>query len=289
LCGSTIDHFGDHFFTCRRSKSKTHNFLRDALTHAVRILGPLARFTDSPESVTRETLQLLPHALRHQPADVGMHLQPSYLLRQSPQAARFLAIDVNVPSPPSSSHDAPFTAETATSKHHEAEKVKFRRRYDESRIASLNNLVTQNILLLPFIVDHLGGLGPLAHRFLYGVDSDRAPAPTLPRRSEMNPCCLTLFNRAYGPLGAVNLLGRADEQWLAKNPDERYSPSYHHTSLPSQWATQFLGLNITAALTSRIIAHLKALKNPSKIKSNKDLSIGEHLYVPSRMRTSLRL
>jgi hypothetical protein len=287
LCGATIDPECDHLFSCRHSKTNTHNFLRDALTHVVRILGPLAGFTDSPQSVTRETLQLLPHALRRRPADVGMHLQPSYLLRQSPQAARFLAIDVNVPKPPSSTHDAPLSAETATSKHHDAEREKFNGRYDDSRIASLNDLVSQNILFLPFIVDHLGGLGPLAHRFLYGPDPDRAPAPTLPRRSQMNSCSLTLLNRAYGPLGAVNLLGRADEQWLAQNPDQRYGPSYH-TSLPSQWATQFLGLNITTALTSRILTHLKALKNPSNIKSKKDLSIGEHLYVPTRMRTKLR-
>jgi hypothetical protein len=98
----------------------------------------------------------------------------------------------------------------------------------------------------------------------------------------MNSCSLTLLNRAYGPLGAVNLLGRADKQWLAQNPDQRYGPSYH-TSLPTP-----KGLNITTALTSRILTHLKALKNPSNIKSKKDLSIGEHLYVPTRMRTRLR-
>ena len=71
--------------------------------HLLRTLAPLAAFTDSPDSVTIETPQLAPSDLRKRPADVGMHLSPSYLPRQSPHAARYVALDVTVPPPALSS------------------------------------------------------------------------------------------------------------------------------------------------------------------------------------------
>jgi hypothetical protein len=63
----------------------------------------LAAFTDSPDSVTIETPQLAPSDLCKRPADVGMHLSPSYLPRQSPHAACYVALDVTVPAPALSS------------------------------------------------------------------------------------------------------------------------------------------------------------------------------------------
>jgi len=131
-CGSPLDRDGDHFFSCRlASKTVLSNTIRDTTATLLRTLAPLAGFTHSATAVTRETAQLLPNALNHFPAD-GMPLEPSYLTRQSPHAARFLALDVTVPSPPSSARDAPLTAETATSQHHRAEREKFCGRYVSS-------------------------------------------------------------------------------------------------------------------------------------------------------------
>lgn len=287
-CNTTLDPHGDHFFTCRHHKSAISNTIRDSLTHVCRILGPLSGFTNSSQSVTRETSQLLPNALSRRPADVGMHLQPTYLPRQSSHAPSFLAIDVTVPSPPSSSRDAPLSsAVTVITQHREKEKEKFRVRSSNDRNNVLNDLVNQNILFIPFSVDHLGGLGPLAHRLLFGPNDTKAPPWSYVTSSNPDLRSIRLKNRAYGEHAALSLLPRADAAWEANNPNKRYGRSYH-TQTPSQWATQFLGLNITFALSENILKLLRKHQHPSNIDNKKDSSRGRHLFVPARYRASIR-
>jgi hypothetical protein len=142
-----------------------------------RTLAPLAGFTDSAASISVETPQLAPTNLRKCPADVGMFLSPTYQCHPSPRRARFLAVDVTVPSPPSLRAGASSTVATATSQHQDAEKKKFAVSGSNDRVAVLEDLVNQQFLLLPFTVDHLGGIGPLAYRLLFGPDPDKAPDP----------------------------------------------------------------------------------------------------------------
>jgi hypothetical protein len=99
---------------------------------------------------------------------------PTYLRTQSPHHARFLAIDVTIPAPPPSS-DASTTAATATTQHHQAERAKFSVTGNRSYVRVFEDLVNQQILLLPFTVDHLGGIGTLGHRLLFGHDPHKAP------------------------------------------------------------------------------------------------------------------
>ena len=78
-----------------------------------------------------------------------------------------MAIDVTIPSSsptPTSSDlpDLPQLAELASRAHHDAARHKFTK---DQYTASLCN--EQNILLLPFTVDHLGGLGSFAHNLLF--------------------------------------------------------------------------------------------------------------------------
>jgi hypothetical protein len=103
-----------------------------------------------------------------------MHLLPTYLCTQSPHHARFLAIDVTIPAPPPSS-DASTTAATATTQHHQGERAKFSVTGNRSYVRVFEDLVNQQILLLPFTVDHLGGIGTLGHRLLFGQDPHKAP------------------------------------------------------------------------------------------------------------------
>jgi hypothetical protein len=58
--------------------------------------------------------------------------------------------------------------------------------------------------LMPFTVNHLGGLGTLGHRFLFGPDSTKAPDPHL--RLLPNSFSCLLYARAYGPYAPVDLL-----------------------------------------------------------------------------------
>jgi hypothetical protein len=66
---------------------------------------------------------------------------------------------------------------TATTQHHKAERKKFTVNGSHTSIHVLEDLVQQHILLLPFTVDHLGGLAPLAYHLFFGPDRHKAPDP----------------------------------------------------------------------------------------------------------------
>jgi hypothetical protein len=186
-----------------------------------------------------------------------MHLLPTYLRTQSPHHARFLAIDVTIPAPPPSS-DASTTAATATTQHHKAERAKFSITGNRSYVRVFEDLVNQQILLLPFTVDHLGGIGTLGYRLLFGHDPHKAPQPTTTKPS--NRHSLLLYNAAYGTLAPTDLLRRADENWTRSHPYSRFGPSYH-TSLPSHWAQQLLGLNLTTTLHNHFRKRIRTLQS----------------------------
>ena len=273
-CGKPLDPFGDHIFSCPNAhKGKLSNAIRDTNAHLLRTLAPLAAFTDSPDSVTIETPQLAPSDLRKRPADVGMHLSPSYLPRQSPHAARYVALDVTVPAPALSSGVSQ-SAVTATQRHLVAEKQKFDDNTSSPRQQVFQDLVNQNIILLPFTVDHLGGLGTCGHRFYFGPDPHKAPDPTLSPPRDRNGALL--YARAYGPHAPTDLFRRADENWTRLHPFTRYGRSYH-TSLPSHWAQQFLGLNLTVLLTTHLSSRLRSLESHHRRLSP---SARRKLYAP---------
>jgi hypothetical protein len=73
--------YGDHLFSCQsHHKDKLYNAIQDTIAALLQVLAQIAAFTDSSDSVTTETPQLLPNDLRKHPADVGMHLLASYYL-----------------------------------------------------------------------------------------------------------------------------------------------------------------------------------------------------------------
>jgi hypothetical protein len=107
-------------------------------------------------------------------------------------------------------------------------------------------------------IDHLGGIGTLGHRLLFGHDPHKAPQPTTTNPS--NRHSLLLYNAAYGPLAPTDLLRRPDENWTRSHPYSRFAPSYH-TSLPSHWAQQLLGLNLTVTLHNHFHKRIRALQS----------------------------
>jgi hypothetical protein len=54
------------------------------------------------------------------------------------------------------------------------------------------DLVNEQILLLPFTVDHLGGIGTLAYHLLFGPDENKAPTPTT-SNSSLRPTATASF------------------------------------------------------------------------------------------------
>jgi hypothetical protein len=129
---------------------------------------------------------------------------------------------------------------------------------NRSYVQVFEDLVNKQILLLPFTIDHLGGIGTFGHCLLFGHNPHKAPQPTTTKPS--NRHSLLLYNAAYGPLAPTDLLRRADENWTRTHPYSRFGPSYH-TSLPSHWAQQLLGLNLTVTLHNHFRKRIRTLQS----------------------------
>lgn len=111
----------------------------------------------------------------------------------------------------------------------------------EQVIAALN---ASNTALTPFTVDPLGGLGPLASRFLCGTASD-PPPPTLSfRRCAPQQAC----NNATSAASPSAALRHADKSW-SHNSSRLPFGATCHSWLPSTWARQILGANINSAFS----------------------------------------
>jgi hypothetical protein len=120
------------------------------------------------------------------PADTLVILKSTYAtLPKIPFLQK--AIDVMITSPlPLSDGDDPSTHAVSTIIHHQKyEREKFYGQsinnehsfvHSKQIIAALNNNST---VLLPFMVNPHGGIGPLASHFLFGTASDPSPPPLM--------------------------------------------------------------------------------------------------------------
>jgi hypothetical protein len=103
-------------------------------------------------------------------------------------------------------------------------------------IAALNNNST---ILLPFMVDPHGGIGPLASHFLFGTTSDPSPPPLMfqvqiPQQAYNNTISNTLPS---------TILLHADKSRHQNSAHFPFGATYH-SWFPSTWACQILGTNI---------------------------------------------
>ncbi len=78
----------------------------------------------------------------------------------------------------------------------------------------------------------------------------RRPLPGLPcpapvRILSASPAATQLRAQAHALLTKVGLLQKADRAWPLANPTRPFSPSHH---LPSHWASQVIGHNVTVSL-----------------------------------------
>jgi hypothetical protein len=119
------------------------------------------------------------------------------------------------------------------------------------------------MLLLPATFDHLGGLGPLSHRFLFGSPAAN-PGPPLDTYThcDLPTTVQTLISRATGPSALLGLLPAADQAFRRSCPRRWYGPTYH-TRTPRQWAVQFLGLNLTRAYARHLYTARDRLSSSS--------------------------
>jgi hypothetical protein len=97
------------------------------------------------------------------PANIGMHLLASYLHTNANSLAWFWAIDVTIQALPTPLSCASQSTATATSHHQHHKEAEWKKQSSLAITLAFKSLKImsnkQHILLLPFTVDHLGGIG----------------------------------------------------------------------------------------------------------------------------------
>jgi hypothetical protein len=231
----------------------------------------MAGLTDTHHSVTREAKHLIPQHPSKRPADVGLHLLPSALLTVPTKPMSYLALDVTTtPSPQYLESRSASQPTNLTKAHLSSLRIKLtgddKARTDCAYTSSqyITNLTDAGILLFPFTVDHLGGLGHHAHLFLYGTNHKPPPEPPpswvqrLPPHAALTYSLLKSLPQSLLPLATTAHSTSATEPFDPPPPTPPAPP--RHLSVPpkvpdytpTRWAQQTLALNFTTALAMHL-------------------------------------
>ena len=267
-CGKPLDPFGDHLFTCRKhSKTTLSNAIRNSFHTVLHTLGPLANFCRNSTDVQCEPTALLPHHPTKRPADLGFPPFSPTATTNPDITTRYVAIDITIPPvPPSASSLLP---EQLPSPHplHAAHEGSARRKFigRTSQVDAallMADLNANHITLLPFTIDHLGGLGHFTHSFLFGphppTQFPTIPKPpwTHPNHFPHTPAFFAYQRALHAP---PSLLPSASRAWKNQTRNTHRFGSSRSTTSPSHWAIQTLSLNISLALTSHLNTALPAV------------------------------
>ena len=131
------------------------------------------------------------------------------------------------------------------------------RRYPIVGRELIRKLTQQKMLLRPFTIDAFGHLGPLASITFTGKfhpHLDRHVSGTRASAGLGHPEAQHMLAMNYSRSAPAGLFPKADRVWRQNLVEEGKHPSTHwfsgsyHARLPSQWAKQVLGFNITHAL-----------------------------------------
>jgi hypothetical protein len=122
----------------------------------------------------------------------------------------------------------------------------------------IRNINTNQATLLPFTVDHLGGLSPLSIPLLFHPTRSpitHAPPITAEMLNFSNTQSLLTFNRVVDSIN-LHIADQATKIWKIDHPKTIFGNT-HHTFTPTQWAMQALSLNISHALANAIATALQ--------------------------------
>jgi hypothetical protein len=253
-CKKPCDHYGDHLFSCKYSKTPLHNTVRNTLHTILSTLAPIAGLIHSKFDTLMEPTNLLPQHPLRRPADIALRLK-------SPTAAlaTTLAIDVTITPVPAHLRSQPTPSQPSNL--HEAHLRSIRSKLTGRTHSSVSNasiiqaINTADIALLPFTVDHLGGLGYFSHRLLFHEKDPPFPAPPPPNFLPTHFSHPHAY-RAYSTLlkSTPGVLSQANYEWSQLRPHHptRFGQTYH-TSTPQQWALQCFSLNLSHGLASHLL------------------------------------
>jgi hypothetical protein len=263
-----LDPFGDHLFSCTNaSKTPIHNLIRNTCFHILSKLAPMANIATSPTDIQLEPPNLVPTCPTLRPADIGIHLPEQQNPHDSDITPPWLALDVtftHIPHVPirlsnALSSDRPDSNNPTHKVHDDSARQKF-------NVPHAYALHTHNIILLPFTIDHLGGLGPFATTFFFG-DLASATIPSAgsfpiwtPQSFPKNPDAYLLYRRTIDHC-PKDILHSANHHWNSGAQVKRPFGSTYHTATPSLWAIQTLGLNIVKALSHHCQTTIAKIQN----------------------------
>ena len=280
-CSATIDAFGDHICTCPKyafPRDVIHDAFRDSSYCVMDCLASRAGFVHNADEVLHEPENLISEQPRLRPGDTVLSHEsaPNSTFRYTPLIDYSTAVSPVDPSRPLVGPVvAPHpTTEQVTQLHEAAENKKLHgpnrqaTRYPvtgERLIFALNN---RAMLLRPFTIDQYGQFGPLAYTTLYGKPGPHQlhdASERLQTGLGHNPAKFMLTQN-YHPAAPSGLLPKADKQWKAELADQGKHHSTHwftgsyHAQLPSQWAEQVIGFNITRALSQYFYNAVRVLR-----------------------------
>ena len=124
----------------------------------------------------------------------------------------------------------------------------------DERTAVLDGLEANNTALLPFTIDHLGGIGQQAHDFLFSPKLSPFPRPPpLPPEDKFyarapSPAVIRRAKQIH-----INLLTKATQQWSSPFYNNRSIGSTYHSQSPSQWALQMLSINFCNSFATHFL------------------------------------
>jgi hypothetical protein len=249
-----LDPYGDHLFSCTNaSKTPIHNLLRNTCYHILSKIAPMAKLVTTPTDIQLEPPNIAPLCPTLRPADIGIQLTPDQR-NSADTTPPLLALDVTFTHIPlltnqsahATSSDRPVSKNPTHKVHDDSARQKF-------NVPHAYALHAHNIILLPFTIDHLGGLGPFATTFLFGnlhnaIIPAAGPLPTwTPQSFPKNPDAYLLYRRTIENCPS-NLLSLASHNWNLGAQVTRPFGSTYHTATPTSWALQTLGLNMVKAL-----------------------------------------
>jgi len=266
LCGSTIDKYGDHYLTCRSvSKIDLHNRMRDAVYSITSQICPIISDVTSRD-IHLETPHLIDQAPLMRPGDVVI----KHPISTAADPHSLSMVDITI-IPPPTVNTTPASFEEAmkmSNAHHtKYEYNKFRLKDNKHSHVTADHIAQEmtqkRYRLLPFTIDHLGRIGPLAEEFLYDHKPHDDPiVHTNYVNRQTSTHISLLIQMSLRKSRQKNILNHATKNWKMLFGDKWYTNTYH-AQTPGQWAKQVIGNTFSIHSAKHI---LRAMTNAANQK-----------------------
>ena len=224
-CGAKHDIYGDHAFCCKRiSKTQAHHTIRDSWATALQPALATAGYIRQSSKLDIERRHLLTRDISAQPFDISFDPDPilsDSTTIQCPYTTIGADITIGNNCKPFSSSNSQLDVNTikahADSHLREFERRKLRRKNKHNREdpsesiygeESIGDLLNNNMILLPLVLDPFGRWGPIMRNFL-----TPSPTPLIYKFRRHLPNAQTMAYKATHDPCPIGILQSADTIW----------------------------------------------------------------------------